>query len=170
MVRIAGVIALATGSAAVAGCASSSLVSSSTATHPAPAPISATTSTVSTNRAGYLAALSAEQGKLAATERNLPPRTDSPAALSHSITLLASAITRLAGDLASIRPPAQVAGAHAQLVGIVRSFASQLTRAAGMARQPNTEVAAAKLLIAATRTASGAFAATVAKIDAELGS
>jgi hypothetical protein len=167
MVRIAGVIALATGGAALAGCSSSSLVSHSTATERTPTSIG---STSPESRTAYLAALSAEQGKLASAERNLPPRTGSPAALSRAIALLASAIGRLAGGLAAIRPPASVASAHAQLVGIVRSYASQLARAARRAREPGAEVGAAKMLVAATNAASAAFSATVAKIDAELGS
>jgi hypothetical protein len=178
MVRIAGVIAVATGGAAISGCASTSLVSSSTATRHAPAPVSATTTTLSgsrgatvpESRAGYLAALSAAQDKLATSERSLPPHTATPAALSTAIALLASAIARLAGDLVSIRPPAAVAPAHARFVRIVRSYAAQLSRAARQARQPGAEVQAARALIAATKAASAAFAATVAKIDAELGS
>jgi hypothetical protein len=114
--------------------------------------------------AAYLARLTGEQSKLAAAERGIPTRAQTPAALSRAISLLASAIRRLAQGLVTIRPPRAVARAHARLVAIVRAYAARLTAAARAASAPGGELRAATMLISATTLTSRAFTDTVATI------
>lgn len=121
------------------------------------------------SRAAYLARLNAAQTRLAAAERRIPAHPRTPQALSHAIGLLAVAVQRLAGDLASIHPPALVASAHERLVSIVRTYAGSLTRAARAAASPGGGEAAGRSLEAATSAASQDFSATVAKINTTLG-
>ena len=116
----------------------------------------------------YLRALAAEQKKLAAAERHIPRRPRTPAALARSIGLLRTAIARLAADLARITPPKSVAQLHQQLVNIAGTYGARLAIAERTARQRQQVARAAKLLVSATREASGAFGATVERIQGQL--
>jgi hypothetical protein len=176
MARALGLIAVAASSAALTGCAGTTLLAnrdhagqtSSRATSTAPA-TSTGTPTTSPEAEAYLQSLSREQAKLAAAERAIPRRARTPAALARSIRLLQRAIVQLAGDLQAITPPGQVAPAHAQLVSIVRAYAVALGAAARLAVRPGGELRAANMLISATTTASQAFSSTVTQINAALG-
>jgi hypothetical protein len=169
MGRIAVVIAAVASSASIGGCGGggTSLLglgsprSSTTSSSP-------TTSSPRASTASYVDSLRTEQLKLAAAERRIPARPRTPAALSQSITLLASAIGRLGSDLGAIVPPAPVAALHARLVATVRAYAVQLAGAARTALRPGGELAAANALLSATNTASRAFSATVVEIDRTL--
>ncbi len=156
MVRIAAVLAAG---ALLAGCGGGNSVPTGTQTSgPASPPAEA-----------YLAALSAAQAKLAAAERAIPRRPKTPKELAGAISLLQSAIGGLSHNLSSIHPPASVAGLHAQLVAIVRTYASRLGHAARVASRPSDELAAVNLLSTATAATTRDFAVTVAKIDRTLG-
>jgi hypothetical protein len=169
MVRPLGLVVVAASGSLLCGCAGTTVLGhrqarpaqrSTTATAPA--------GSSSHERADYLRALGRGQAKLAAAERAIPRRPGTPAQLSRSIGLLASAIRRLGGDLDAIEPPAEVASAHARLVSIVRAYAVALERAGHVAVGPRGELRAGNMLISATTTASSAFASTVAMIDAAL--
>jgi hypothetical protein len=153
----------------VGGCAGTSLFGdtqsrpgggSTTATAPA--------GSSSRQRAEYMRELSHAQAKLAAAERVIPRRPRTPAQLSRSIWLLASAVRHLGGDLAAITPPDAVASQHAQLVSIVRGYAVAMERAARIVGRPGGELRAGNMLISATAAATSAFASTVSTIDATL--
>jgi hypothetical protein len=117
----------------------------------------------------YLAKLGTEQTDLANAEQQIPTNPRTPAALAHSVTLLAGAVTRLADGLAAIKPPANVAGDHARLVTITHAYAAQLRRAARIALAPGGERLAGTLLIRATDQASQSFTITTTAIDSTLG-
>jgi hypothetical protein len=176
MARALGLIAVAVSSAALTGCAGTTLLTNRDQRSSMPtgttssAPTTSTgTATTSPEAEAYLQSLSREQAKLAAAERAIPRGARTPAALARSIRLLQRAIGRLAGDLQAITPPAQVAPAHAQLVSIVRAYAVALGAAARLAVTPRGELRAANMLISATTTASQAFGSTVTQINAALG-
>jgi hypothetical protein len=116
----------------------------------------------------YLAALSREQGRLAAAERRIPRGPRTPAGLAHSIKLLRAAIVRLRRDLQGITSPSQVASQHAQLVSIMRTYADRLGAAASTAVKPGGQLRAANMLIGATTAASAAFSSTVNQISSAL--
>ena len=118
----------------------------------------------------YLARLGAEQTQLANAEQSIPTSPRTPAALAHSIDLLAGAIRRLGNGLAAIKPPAGVAVDHARLVTIMRSYAAKLDQAAKIAVSPGEEQRASALLISATDDASRSFTITTTAIDSTLGS
>jgi hypothetical protein len=138
----------------IAGCGGTSLLTGTESTN-----------TQATTSSGYLAALSAEQAKLASAERGIPRRPRTPAALAHAIALLHSAIQRLALDLAAIHPPASVTHLHERLVRLASSYASRLAHAARVAGRPGGELEAANELTAATNQAIRAFTTTTARID-----
>jgi hypothetical protein len=117
----------------------------------------------------YLRALAAEQRKLAAAEQRIPRRPGTPAAFAKSIGLLRGAIVRLAADLARIAPPQSVSQLHQQLVSITRSYAARLATVERTARQRQHVARAASMLVSTTQQASGAFAATVQRIQSQLG-
>jgi hypothetical protein len=152
-------IALILGCGVFAGCGGASLLSGSRA-----AP-----STTTVTSGAYMSQLSAAQAKLAAAERTIPRRPKTPAALTSSITLLASAVRRLGSDLSSIRAPDSVATLHARLVSIVAAYATQLALAARVSSSQGGELQAGKTLIASTDEASRAFSATVGQIESMLG-
>lgn len=139
---------------------SSSTSTSARLTSTAPPPPSAS---------AYLAQLRAEVDKFAAAERRIPKRATTPRALSRSVSLLASAISRLADGLAAIRSPASVAPDHARLGAILRAYAARLRLAVRSAVQPGGELRAGQRLIAATNTATARFSATISKIYSTLG-
>jgi hypothetical protein len=135
---------------------------------------SSTTATSSTGsssreRAEYLRALRREQAGLAVAERAIAREARTPAQLSRSIRLLASAIRRLGDGLASIKPPAEVASQHARLESIVHAYEVALQRAARAAVRPRGRLHASNMLVSATTVASSEFASTVSAIDAALG-
>lgn len=117
----------------------------------------------------YLAQLSAEQARLARAEAALPARPRTPAALSHSIGLLARAIDRLATGLAAIHAPPGLERLHRRLVAVAERYHAQLVTLGPQARRPEREVAAANALAAATSRASDAFTTSFARIHARLG-
>jgi hypothetical protein len=118
--------------------------------------------------ATYLRQLSQEQAKLALAERRIPRQARTPAALAHSIDLIAGAIDRLRRGLDAIRPPKQVARLHARLVAVTSQYLGRLQDAARRAATPEGELGAADELSAATSTASSNFTATVGAITAKL--
>jgi hypothetical protein len=140
---------------------------------PPAAPGSSTSSTSSGASAAAaardVAQLRGEEQTLAAAERRIPSSAPTPRALSRSASLLAGAVSRMATGLAAITPPAAVASDHAQLVSVVRAYAGQLRRAAGLARRRGGRVQAGSLLVSATGRASSAFSATLSKIYSTLG-
>ena len=113
--------------------------------------------------------LRAEEQTLAAAERKIPTNAKTPAALAHSATLLAAAVSRLAQGLATIQPPANVASEHAHLVAVARTYAGQLRSAASMAARRGQLASAGALLISATNTASSQFGTILTKIYSTLG-
>ena len=173
MGRIAGLIAVAAGALAVAltvvlvlalagsggGSSDPALTGSGGRGSPPP---------TSDPVAVYLARLDAEQAKLAAAERTIPARPRTPAAFSRSIGLLAEAVGRLGGDLATTDPPAAVAADHRQLVSIVARYAAGLRAAAGRSRTRAGELQAASRIVSATSSASAAFSITIARIHTTL--
>jgi hypothetical protein len=171
---------------AVAGCGGTRLLVRTTAAAPTrstttvtvvtpPAPLRSPTSLPSSTSsraaaaARYVAQLRGEEQTLAAAERRIPSSAPTPRALSRSASLLAGAVSRMATGLAAITPPAAVASDHAQLVSVVRAYAGQLRRAAGLARRRGGRVQAGSLLVSATGRASSAFSATLSKIYSTLG-
>jgi hypothetical protein len=144
----------------VDGCGGGSLIMTRSTT---------STRTPAAPAAGYLAELSAAQGRLAAAERQIPTAPRTPAALSKSIGLLAIAIGRLRSDLRSIHPPKAVAAAHARLVGIADRYAAELVTAAQDAARPDRTARAASELESSTGVASSTFDATVGQIEVVLG-
>jgi hypothetical protein len=128
-----------------------------------------TTATPGPSAGRYVAQLRAEEQMLAAAERKIPTNAKTPRALAHSATLLAAAVSRLAQGLATIQPPAKVAGRHAHLVAVARTYAAQLRSAATMAARHGKLAAAGGLLISATTTASTQFGTTLTKIYSTLG-
>ena len=118
MARALGLIAVAASSAALTGCAGTTLLANrGHAAQTSSMPTEHRSgdwhrhATTSPEAEAYLQSLSREQAKLAAAERAIPRGARTPAALARSIRLLARAIVRLAGDLQAITPPAQVASA-----------------------------------------------------------
>jgi hypothetical protein len=175
MARALGLIAVAVSSAALTGCAGTTLLANRDQRSSMPTGTTSTATTTSTGTPttspeaeAYLQALSREQAKLAAAERAIPRGARTPAALARSIRLLQRAIVQLAGDLQAITPPDQVARAHGALVFIVRSYAVRLGAAARLAVRPGGELRAANMLISATTTASQQFSSTVTQINAAL--
>jgi hypothetical protein len=158
VVRIAAMVAIASGLLLASGCGggSTSARTQSSAAEPAPAH-------------AYLSALSAAQSRLAASERAIPRRPKTPRALARAISLLQSAIRGLGTNLAAIHPPASVAALHAQLVAHVNAYAARLTAAARTAARPGGELKAANLLSSATDEATRDFGTTLARIDQALG-
>jgi hypothetical protein len=167
--RTLGLVALAASAAALCGCAGTTLSGDRTA-QPAASSAPATTAapTSRRERSAYLHALSREQARLGAAERAIARRPRTPAQLSRSIRLLASAIRRLGRDLAAITPPAGVRSEHARLAAIVRAYEVALERAARVALRPRGRPRGGDMLISATTAASSAFASTVAAIEASL--
>src|SRR5437899_2043908 len=104
MGRIAELIAVATGIAVLAGCGGSGQ------------------SKVDPEKL-YVARLNAAQATLANAEKAIPTNASTPAMLSRSIGLLATAITKLGDDLQAIVPPAKVVSEHRRLVTLVRAYA-----------------------------------------------
>jgi hypothetical protein len=174
MARTLNLIVVAVSSAALTGCARTTLLinhnegstTSATSTTGTTTTGTPTTTTAPSPAAlTYLAALSREQAKLAAAERKIPRRPRTPAGLAHSIQLLRVAIVRLGQDLQAISPPPDVASQHAQLVSIMRAYADRLGAAARTAGQPGAQLRAANMLISATTAASSAFSSTVNQIS-----
>src|SRR5437868_14391667 len=109
MARTLNLIVVAVSSAALTGCARTTLLlnhnhgtktsaTSTTATTTTGTPTTGTPTTTtapSPAAVAYLAALSREQAKLAAAERKIPRRPRTPTGLAHSIQLLRVAIVRL---------------------------------------------------------------------------
>lgn len=116
----------------------------------------------------YLAKLSAEQAALAVDERRLPLHPKTPAALAHSVRVVARTIDRFGGGLAAIVPPSSVATLHRRLVAIARLYARQLAAIARRAGRPSAEIAAANALAADTSAFGDAFTSTFVKIHARL--
>jgi hypothetical protein len=180
MVRALNLIAVAVSSAALTGCARTTLFvhhDESSTTPPTSTTATSTTGTTTTTTTttapspaavAYLAALSREQARLAAAERKIPRRPRTPAGLARSIRLLRAAIVRLGHDLQGISPPSEVASQHAQLVSIIRTYAARLDAAAHTAVKPGGQLRAANMLISATTAASSAFSSTVSQISAAL--
>ncbi len=156
--RIVAVIALAASGALIAGCGGTGLLRGRTVTS-APA----------LSNTQYLARLGQAQARLARAERSIPRHARTPAALSRAIFQLSGAVRRLGRDLAAIRAPRAVASPHARLVSIVGTYAGRLQGASRRALRPGGELAAARLLLDSTRSASRAFGATVSEIDRRLG-
>ncbi len=119
--------------------------------------------------ARYLEQLSAAQSRLGRAEAALPARPRTPAALSHTIGLLARAIDRLAVGLAAIHPPLGIAVLHRRLVSIAGGYHQRLVVIARQARRPELEVAAANSLARVTGVASDALTSTFARIRRRLG-
>lgn len=155
---------------ALAGCADTNrLLAHRTAAAAATTTTTSTTAATPSAESVYLARLGAEQQKLASAEQQIPTNPRTPAALARSIDLLHAAVHELADGLAAITPPASVAPLHARLVTIMRTYASQLTRASRLATTPGAERRAGRLLLTSTNTASQAFTATIGQIDTTLG-
>jgi hypothetical protein len=157
----AGVIAVAASGLLITGCAGTSRLLGNRTSTAVPKP---------KTQAGrsYLQELSAEQANLARAERAIPKQARTPAALSRSIALLAGAIGTLAKGLSAIHPPGAVAGLHARLVGIVRTYFRRLAAAARNARTRAGELNAANALATATHSATSEFTATFSEITARL--
>lgn len=119
--------------------------------------------------ARYLSQLQSAQQTLARAEARLPASATTPRALSHSVTLLAGAVGRLASELKAITPPAPVTREHARLIAIMAAYAGRLRAAASTAVAPGGEASAGALLISATNRASTNFSLTITKIYSTLG-
>jgi hypothetical protein len=160
MGRAVAMIAIAT---LLGGCGGTSLLIASRAHPPTPK-----TRTTQPSKANYLTLLAGEQQKLAAAERRLPHRVRTAASLSRAISLLGSAIRRLATDLDALHPPAPVRALHARLVATMRAYAVRLALAARDARQPDGVPRAAAELLSSTSAASRSFSSTIAEVDRSL--
>jgi hypothetical protein len=157
----AGVIAVAVSGLLITGCAGTSRLLGNPTPTPTPKPKTQAGRT-------YLQQLSAEQAKLARAERTIPKRARTPAALSRSIALLAGAIGALGKGLGTIHPPASVAGLHARLVRVVRTYFRRLEAAARGARTRTGELNAANDLATATQSATSEFTTIFSEITAKL--
>jgi hypothetical protein len=161
MGRTLGLIAALAG-VVISGCGSRSLVTTTRTTPPTHTQQQSTTQDLSS---GYLAALSAEQAKLAAAERRIPKGARTPPALAKAIGLLRAAIGRLGRDLLAIKPPRAVAGLHQRLVVVVGTYEATLAHAQRLAGKASGVLAAARLLVSSTAAASRDFGATIDRID-----
>ena len=108
----------------------------------------------------------AERSLAAAVQRIAPGAT--PRVWARSVRSMRAAVSRLGDDLAAIKPPGSVAGAHRQLVATVRQLADKLGAAARQGSSAAGLPKAKSLLSSAFSASSTAFTATIAQINAAL--
>jgi hypothetical protein len=150
---LAFVIAAATSTALLAGCGGSD---------------NRTTTSSAVDAKHYVAEVNGAQQRLVSAARTIPAGNATASAWSRSLTALRSVVSKLGDDLAAIRPPASVAGVHAQLVAIVRGYAAKIDAVAGTGRDPSRLPQAKADLIAATSATATPFTASISKINSVL--
>jgi hypothetical protein len=115
----------------------------------------------------YVSQVDSAERRLVSAVQQISPGGN-PAVWVSSVKAMRAGVSKLAADLAAIRPPGVVATAHRRLVAVVRRLADRLGAAVHTARDPaRLQVAKAQLLRAFT-DASDAFTATISQINVAL--